>query len=295
MQSFLKEKTNKSGGSAGGGGYNYQATAIAYVCSHILLRQPLGWLFHTKDLPVKVASETGGPGDDLDIYLEDNTHIEVQVKHGLRKNGDFWATLLNLSKGIANDSNLHAVLLLDTTTSLTIRYNLRNDLTRLAEGRDDEHEPSYTNENSVVQPSPRKYLLLVLAKLKNLTINELLEYYSDIRPDVHEAATEASIKILESNKVELANVLRRISQEEIPSSILKKILDMPSSVLQDVKGDIVNLLKSSNKDIRWIVTSNLCKNWINKEDAIRLTTKMLRDEDSEIRNCATKTLRVLTS
>jgi len=158
-----------------------------------------------------------------------------------------------------------------------------------------EHEPSYTNENRVVQPSPRKYLLFVLAKLKNLTINELLEYYSDIRPDVHEAATEASIKILESNKVELANVLRRISQEEIPSSILKKILDMPSSVLQDVKGDIVNLLKSSNKDIRWIVTSNLCKNWINKEDAIKLTTKMLRDEDSEIRNCATKTLRVLTS
>ncbi len=157
------------------------------------------------------------------------------------------------------------------------------------------HEPSYTNENSVVQHSPRKYLLLVLAKLKNLTIHELFEFYSDIRPDVHEAAIEAAIRILESNKVELVNVLKRINKEEIPLSILKKILGLPSSVLRDVKNEVVNLLRSPNKDIRWIVTSALYKNWIKKEEAINLTTEMLRDEDSEIRNCATKTLRVLTS
>lgn len=176
MQSFLKEKTNKSGGSAGGGGYNYQASAIAYVCSHILSIQPLGWLFHTKDLPVKVASETGGPGDDLDIYLEDNTHIEVQVKHGLQKNGDFWATLLNLSKGIANDSNLHAVLLVDTTTSLTIRDNLRNDLVRLAEGRDDELKP-ITKE--------------LLNKLKeiNLEIKEIAPRLRIIVIDLHPSSS----------------------------------------------------------------------------------------------------------
>ena len=132
------KKTNKFGGSAGGGGYNYQSAAIAYVGAHILAQHELGWISHSdRDLPVMVATETGGPGDDLNILLKDGTRIEVQAKHGLKK-ARLWTSLLNLAQGIANDPNLHAVLLLDSTSSLTIRNHLRKDILRLADGRTDD-------------------------------------------------------------------------------------------------------------------------------------------------------------
>lgn len=138
------KKANKFGGSAGGGGYNYQSSAIAYVGAHILARHELGWISHTdRDLPVMVATETGGPGDDLDILLEDGTHIGVQAKHGLNKT-KLWASLLNLAHGVANDPNLHAVLLVDSTTSSTIRTHLRKDIIRLAEGQTDDLKPITT-------------------------------------------------------------------------------------------------------------------------------------------------------
>lgn len=129
----------KHGGSAGGGGYNYQSQAIAYVSSHILAQTALEWIdYISPDIPISIAVETGGPGDDFCIFLADGTCIEVQARHGLRKSNKFWDAIIKLAKGVATDDELHAVLLVDTTASLTIRTNLRNDLIRMTQGRFDD-------------------------------------------------------------------------------------------------------------------------------------------------------------
>src|SRR5262245_18424535 len=69
-------RRNTAGGSAGAGGYNYQALAIVFAEIHILVEQRLNWIEHSvADIPVAVAVETGGPGDDFQIKLDDGTTI----------------------------------------------------------------------------------------------------------------------------------------------------------------------------------------------------------------------------
>ena len=125
-------------GSGGGGGYEYQAKATAYVAAHILSGQRLNWIEHGKaDIPVAVAEETGGAGDDLNITLEDSTVIELQAKHGLKKDDKFWKAILKLGQGLKENENLYGVLLTDSTASKVLREDLRQDLKRLGQGRFD--------------------------------------------------------------------------------------------------------------------------------------------------------------
>ena len=129
----------RHGGSAGGGGYNYQSAAIAYVASHVLTEEPLQWVnCGAPDVPVSVATETGGCGDDLKIWLQCDACIEVQAKKGLSKRQEFWEALLRLASGLADTPTLHGALLVDTTASSTIRTDLRLDLLRLSDGRSDD-------------------------------------------------------------------------------------------------------------------------------------------------------------
>jgi NACHT domain len=124
-------------GSGGGGGYEYQARAAAYVAAHILAQEPLGWVEHeSPDVPVAVAEETGGAGDDLCIALHDGVQIELQAKHGLQKD-KLWEPLIKLGQGLQEKPQLYGVLLTDTTASKIIREDLRNDFKRLGQGRTD--------------------------------------------------------------------------------------------------------------------------------------------------------------
>jgi HEAT repeat protein len=124
-------------GSGGGGGYEYQARATAYVAAHILAQEPLGWIEHeSPDVPVAVAEETGGAGDDLCITLDDGVEIELQAKHGLQKD-KLWEPLIKLGQGLQENPQLYGVLLTDTTASKIIREDLRNDFKRLGQGRTD--------------------------------------------------------------------------------------------------------------------------------------------------------------
>lgn len=128
-------------GSGGGGGYEYQARAAAYVAAHILAQEPLGWIEHeSPDVPVAVAEETGGAGDDLCITLHDGVQIELQAKHGLQKD-KLWEPLIKLGQGLQENPQLYGVLLTDTTASKIIREDLRKGLNRLGQGRIDELKP----------------------------------------------------------------------------------------------------------------------------------------------------------
>jgi hypothetical protein len=125
-------------GSGGGGGYQYQAQATAYIATHILAKRPLQWIEHlAPDVPIAVAEETDGPGDDIRITLQDDLVIELQAKHGLKKNEKFWEALTRLIRGLADNSLLYGVLLTDSTASSTIRDELREDIIRLGQGRED--------------------------------------------------------------------------------------------------------------------------------------------------------------
>lgn len=138
----MPRKNGWIGGSAGGGGYEYQAQAIAYVSSHILAQRPLAWIRRpSQDIPIAVSAETGGPGDDFSVELEDGVLIEVQAKHGLQKGHDFWSAIIGLARGLERDPSLYGVVITDSTASRTIKEQLRNDLQRLAQGRADNLKP----------------------------------------------------------------------------------------------------------------------------------------------------------
>lgn len=123
-------------GSGGGGGYEYQAIATAYIAVHILLQKRLDWIKNLNDLPIAVAEETDGPGDDIRITLQDEITIELQAKHGLQKN-KLWEPIVKLVRGLHNNSSLYGILLTDSTASGVIRNDLRTDIIRLGAGRTD--------------------------------------------------------------------------------------------------------------------------------------------------------------
>jgi hypothetical protein len=74
------------GGSAGDGGFQFQAKIIAFVAVHMLAEAALTGLEQDiEDIPIAVAAETNGPGDDIRIELTQPLHfIELQAKKGLR-------------------------------------------------------------------------------------------------------------------------------------------------------------------------------------------------------------------
>src|SRR4030095_16327449 len=82
----LEKRKNPFGGSAGGGGYDYQAEAYALVAAKILAEESLNWLETGWDrVPVSVRVETGRGGDDLRITLRSGVMIELQAKRGLKE------------------------------------------------------------------------------------------------------------------------------------------------------------------------------------------------------------------
>lgn len=138
-------------GSGGGGGYEYQARATAYVAVHILAEENLRWIENNNpDVPISVAGETGGVGDDLCITLRSGIKIELQAKHGLEKD-KLWKPLIKIAKGLKADPKLYGVILTDSTASKTIREDLRNDFKRLGQRRTD-------NLKTITQETQQKFL-----------------------------------------------------------------------------------------------------------------------------------------
>ncbi|MCK4563261.1 MAG: hypothetical protein KAU94_01145, partial [Verrucomicrobia bacterium] len=129
------------GGSASGGGHDFQSDVFAYVACHALSEHPLSWFDDYGDVPLAISMETGGPGDDLQIELNNSKYIELQVKKGIRKGDKLWDALLKLINGLQTDQNLRAVLFVDGTSSGTVKNDLRTDVKRLAGGRRDGLKP----------------------------------------------------------------------------------------------------------------------------------------------------------
>lgn len=131
-------KTKASGAGGGptaSGGFNFQAAVTAIALAHALRGAPLGWLDGlTADVPISVAAETGGGGDDLRLVLHDGQVAEVQIKKGLRAGTHLWSALLDLAQAVAEGDAQFGLLLVSSTTSRTIRETLATDLIRMGEG-----------------------------------------------------------------------------------------------------------------------------------------------------------------
>lgn len=127
------------GGSAGEGGFDFQARLIALISVYILAENVFTGLGRElEDVPIAVAAETNGPGDDIQIEFSDNSKlIEIQAKKGLRVDSRFSETLEKIASGLALNASLNVVLAVDPKTAKRIREKLSNDLKRLRQGRVD--------------------------------------------------------------------------------------------------------------------------------------------------------------
>ena len=71
-----------SGGAAGGGGFNFQARATAYVYAHVLAGRAMNFADNHYPVPLAVWAESGGPGDDIRVECEGGGVLEIQAKRG---------------------------------------------------------------------------------------------------------------------------------------------------------------------------------------------------------------------
>lgn len=134
-----QNKKNTSGGSAVGGGINFQAAVSAIVSIHVARGTNLKWLDGiVNDIPVEWSAETGGAGDDIQVRFQDKSIAEVQVKKGLRADHRLWDTLIKLSKAIDDKSITYGVLVVCPNSSNPVRVDLAKDIVRLGDGRTDD-------------------------------------------------------------------------------------------------------------------------------------------------------------
>lgn len=126
------------GGSAAGGGLEFQSAVSAICLVHMACGTPLCWSDHPNDTPLCVAAETGGAGDDIALQLSDGSVVEIQAKRKLAANNELWNSLLALSRRAQEDSRFHGILVVGPGTSGLIRDQLARDLVRIGQGRLDD-------------------------------------------------------------------------------------------------------------------------------------------------------------
>jgi len=125
------------GGSAGGGGFDFQASLIAYIAIYILAEISLPGL-ERAGIPTAISAETSGPGDDVQIEFSDGeVFVELQAKKGLRADTRFDEAIDKIASGLNRNSSSDVILAVDPRSTQRIREKLPFDLDRLRQGRSD--------------------------------------------------------------------------------------------------------------------------------------------------------------
>jgi hypothetical protein len=126
------------GGSASGGGIDFQAATSAICLAHMATGTPLSWSAAPNDTPVAVSAETGGAGDDIALTLANGDVVEVQAKRRLVDSPSLWDSLLALCLRVHQDAKFHGVLAVGPTSSIAIRDQLARDIIRIGQARTDD-------------------------------------------------------------------------------------------------------------------------------------------------------------
>jgi len=135
----FSERKKLSGGSAGAGGFDFQAEGFALVSAKLLAKEALNWVEVSGDrIPEAIWMETGTGGDDIRILLSGHVIVELQAKRGLNRSRDLWDSLIGLAKATETNSEVHGVLLVNSEASGTVRTNLKQDIVRIGQERLDD-------------------------------------------------------------------------------------------------------------------------------------------------------------
>jgi len=138
VAALMLAATTHMGGKGPVSGTDYEADAFAYIAAHILAGKSLPWFSDLDDAPVTVWLQKGkeSPGDDIVVELRDGRAIEVQAKHGASGNEDFVAAAARLFVGLQRDPHLRGVILVDSSSTGSIRSEFDEDVRRFADGID---------------------------------------------------------------------------------------------------------------------------------------------------------------
>jgi hypothetical protein len=135
----VEDRKNRAGGSAGAGGYDFQAEVFALLAAKLLAREPLNWVDAGGErIPEAIYVETGTGGDDLRILLSDNIVVDLQAKRGLARSDDLWTALTALAKAVEADASIYGVLLTNSRASGPVRIQLKDGIERLGQQRTDD-------------------------------------------------------------------------------------------------------------------------------------------------------------
>ena len=135
-------KANIAGGSATAGGINFQAAVTAIAEVHVAGGAALLWLYGiANDIPTAVFSESGGPGDDIRLLLQDGSAVEIQVKRNLSAGDRLWDPLLELARALHEKTIAYGLLIVSPDSSSTVRHDLAHDILRMGDGRSDGLKP----------------------------------------------------------------------------------------------------------------------------------------------------------
>jgi len=127
---------NKSSGAGPVGGYNFQAAVSAIAYAHMLRGTPVFWTKgYSGSMPIKVDSETSGPGDDISLELADGKHVEIQAKKGLKADEKFWIAINSLCEGINSNRCDFGMLIVCPFSSRTISRDYARAIKRIGHGR----------------------------------------------------------------------------------------------------------------------------------------------------------------
>jgi len=133
------KRKNLAGGSAGEGGFDFQAEAAALVEAKMLAKQSLNWVDAPGDrIPELIAAETGTGGDDLRVTLTSGYVVDVQSKKGLQRGIELWQSMVDLANAVESTTNVYGVLLTNSSASGTVRVQLKNAIERIGDGRTDD-------------------------------------------------------------------------------------------------------------------------------------------------------------
>ena len=104
----------------------------------MLAHEPLGWFSHLRDVPISIAGETGGAGDDVRLNFGSLEGIaEAQAKSGLSGGSDLDDVLTRIRAKTRPPDAYPVALVVDRRTTTKIREMLAADADTFRHGRED--------------------------------------------------------------------------------------------------------------------------------------------------------------
>lgn len=188
----------------------------------------------------------------------------------------------------------HAYLA-ETAAELVLRMSMSSKfllgLCRHYEEWKTKEEP-YPDDGGTVPPTPRDELAKILVRAFPADTTLLLSMAQDVRPDVREACEEELISGLAGASSLCDEFLRLVDGGQIRSSFLSKAIT--AGVFDGKRGKlIVQFLRHPSAKVRFDAISILSQKALPDEQVLDEATRLLRDEEFEIKESAGRILKEL--